>query len=914
MNTPVSALGRPLLRALKRASLDEQCRPGWLQSQLPGHESGTHAVYGWGVVNIQRVVSRKTNEKGERSMRLARASAAFSAVSLAALLASGAAYAQAAATVPDSSPATDDPARAGAGRGLDEIVVTAQRREQRLQDVPIAVTALTGNVLQANRIQTIADLTGVAPGLYVRNNAGGLASPGFSMRGVQSSSQSASQDREVSVYLDGVYLGSGRGAIFDMPDTERIEVLRGPQGTLFGRNSTAGAISIVTRNPTGEFGFRQDFTIGNYNQLRTRTSVDLPAIGPFSAYATYVHDERDGDVRNLGAGTTFDRTGPSTGLGVSRSPKRLGGRNFENIFAALRFEPGSDFSMTYKFDQSRGYSSSEVRTTTVLNTNSAIGNLLAQVMAAQPAGGGRYGPVFLNPGDRRPDAYNNAYTQYGPLFVQGHSLTTQWQVSDNLVLKNITGYRKSSVYGLATVVGLSGLEFTPGALQAYLPIATGGALAARGITPQNTPNYGQIFAATAPLVAQGLTPLLGSYFAAYEGNNYGKQSQFSTEFQAIYTSSFVDLTVGGLFYRAREIASGVPGMNSNYAFQPLPTLLPLGGVVEDRALVKSYAGYAQADIHLTDKLDLQLGGRVTHDRKETSLTQGGTFTGTRTSGTVTGTTVIRGLFKTTKPTYSVGLNYKPNPDTLVYIKHATGFLSGGAVGDVIFNPERAISFEAGLKTDLFERRLRVNAAIWRAKYEHFQSAQAGITIGRPDIGALAVDAGTIKAYGAELEVTAQPVDGVTIGGQVGYTKTKLTNVSRLFLLNQTEYKLASAPDWVGGAYGQYVTPPFFNGATMFFRLDGNYRGKFRAITDPNIATTTPAFAPYEFSPARWILNGRVALRDVPIGDRAKGELAIWGRNLTNNRLSTFPFAFSNFLFTNSYERARTWGLDFTFRY
>jgi iron complex outermembrane receptor protein len=848
-------------------------------------------------------------------MMLARKSVVFSAVSGAALLASSSAYAQPAATAPDPSPATGDSARAGAGRGgLEEIVVTAQRREQRLQEVPIAVTALSGNVLQANRIENISDLTGVVPGLYTRNNAGGLSAPAFTLRGVQSSSQSASQDREVSVYLDGVYLGSGRGAIFDLPDTERIEVLRGPQGTLFGRNSTAGAVSIVTRNPRGEFGFRQDFTIGNYNQLRTRTSVDLPAIGPFSAYVTYVHDERDGDVRNLGAGTTFDRTGPATGLGVSRSPKRLGGKNFENIFAALRFAPSSDFTMTYKFDQTRGYSSSEVRTTTALNTNSPIGNLLAQVLAAQPAGGGRYGPVFLNPGDRRPDAYNNAYTQYGPLFVQGHSLTTQWQVSDNLVLKNITGYRKSRVYGLATVVGLSGLEFTPGALQAYVPIATGGALSAQGITPQNTPNFGQIFAATAPLVAQGLAQSLGQYFAAYEGNNYGRESQFSTELQAIYTSPFMDLTVGGLYYHANEIASGVPGMAANYAFQPLPTLLPLGGVVEDRAKVNSYAGYAQADFHLTDKLDLQLGGRVTHDRKDTSLTQGGVLTGTRTNGTITGTTAIRGIFKTTKPTYSIGLNYKLSPDTLIYVKHATGFLSGGAVGDVIFNPELASSYEAGLKTDLFDRRLRVNGAIWRATYKHFQSAQAGITIGRPEIGALAVDAGTIKAYGAELEVTAQPIEGVTLGGQVGYTHTKLINVSPLFLLTQSQYLIAGNPDWVGGAYGQYVTPPFFKGTTMLFRLDGNYRGKYRAVTDPNVATTNPAFAPYQFSPGRWILNGRVALRDVPIGDRAKGELALWGRNLANNRLSSMPFAFSNFLFTNSYERARTWGVDFTFRY
>ena len=831
-----------------------------------------------------------------------------------ALLASGSALAQSAASVPDTTPATTPAApsvsgtapTASPGEGLEDIVVTAQRREQRLQDIPIAVTAVTGNTLKADRILTVIDLTGIVPGLYARPNAGGLASPSFALRGVQSASSNSSQDRETSIYLDGVYLGSSRGNIFNIPDTERIEVLRGPQGTLFGRNATAGAISVVTRDPTGDFGLRQELTYGNYDQLRSRTSVDLPAVGPFSAYVTYTHDEREGDVRNTGAGTTFDRsTALADGFGVSHSPKRIGGRNIEEFFGAVRFQPAeSDFKMTYKFDRTDGTQSQAVRTVTAINTNTFVGNLLAQILAAQPVGGGIYGPVTINSGDRRPNAYNNAWTQNGSIFAQGHNLTSEWQVSDHLTLKNITAFRKDRVYGPATVAGLSGLEFTQGAVLPYAVFAAASSVPGFASLPP---------AAQGAIIGQfatGLQPSVGRYFAAYEGNNFGKQHQFSSELQAIYTSFFMNLTVGALYFQSKELGSGVPGEAANFAFQPVPTMIPLGGVVEDRASTKSYAAYAQADVHITRRLDLQVGGRVTHDQKRTEFTEGGTFS----DGAIVGAEVIRGEFKKTKPTYSVALNYKPVPDTLVYIKNSTGFLSGGAVGDVLFKPEYVRSYEAGVKSDLFSRRLRVNAAIWDARYKNLQQAQAGATVGRPDIGALPINSGTLKARGVELEVTAQPIEPLTLGGNLGYTHEKLSDISPLLFLTQSRYKLAGVPSLTGGVYGQVVTKPVFDQATMLFRLDALYQGRYRAITDPDIATNVPAFARYEFSPSRWLLNGRVALRDIALGNRAKVEVAAFGRNLTNNRDPNFPFPFSNILFTDGYQEARTFGAEVILRY
>lgn len=251
---------------------------------------------------------------------------------------------------PPSAPVGAPTASEGSNRsGLQEIVVTAQRREQRLQDVPIAITAITQKQLEGNRVVTVNDLSGLAPNVTARASAGGSQIPSFTARGVTSYGVVPGSDKEFSIYLDGVYLGSSR-SLFDLPDIERIEVLRGPQGTLFGRNATAGAVSVVTRDPAGSFGVHQDLTVGNYEQLRTRTTIDTPSFGPFSAYASYVHDERRGDIRNLGAGTRWDRSGPETGQGVQYSPRYLGNKNNEQVFAALKFEPSDTFKAVYKFD------------------------------------------------------------------------------------------------------------------------------------------------------------------------------------------------------------------------------------------------------------------------------------------------------------------------------------------------------------------------------------------------------------------------------------------------------------------------------------------------------------------------------------------------------------------------------------
>lgn len=809
---------------------------------------------------------------------------------------------------------------ATAQSGVQEIIVTAQKREQSIQDVPIAVSAVGQASLQANRVVSVADLTGLAPGLVTKQTAGSLRALSFSMRGINANPSAPLQDKEVSVYIDGVYVGGSRGTMGDLQEVQRIEVLRGPQGTLFGRNSTAGAVNIVTRDPTGEMAFSQDVTVGNQSQFHTRTTIDTPQIGPFSAILSYTHDHKNGDVKNLGAGTVWDRTNPFTGVGRQTSPNYLGGRNFNDVFAAVKFDDGGNFTATYKFDYSRGSFVGSARVTPVINTQgeriggvtygfypNAIGTLLTQIIAAQPPGGGIYGPITLNPGDRRPDAINGAWDTPGYQRVQGHSLVLNWNASDHITVKNTTGYRQNVVFsGGSSVAGLSGLQFTPGAVAPY----------AQFVAIQ-TPGFATMTPAQQQAIVTGyinyFTPLgnYGLYFAPYEGQSYGKHWQFSDELQVNYTSDKANVTAGLLYYQEHTTDSALPGFAPNVAFAPVPTTIPLGngtasgGAQESIGYTKSYAAYAQLEYNFTNQLGVVLGGRWTHDDKTAIYHSQGLVTG----DTITWNNIITpSPFKKSKFTYSLDVNYKPREGMLFYAKYATGFVSGGQYADIPFAPETAKSWEGGAKLDLLDRRVRLNVAAYSVKYSNQQSTTSGRAINRPDLPIAVVTNGAVKVKGVETELTIAPAEGLVMGVSAGYTDSKYENPDPKLADGYTDLAVSGSPKWVGNVYGQYVTPPLFGDATLLLRADMNFQSRAKVIQSHQAVVDFPAFAPYEWQPRKQIVNVRAALQDIDVGG-AKLELAVWSKNLFQNRKPIYPFQYPYFLMTTTYEQARTFGVD-----
>lgn len=748
--------------------------------------------------------------------------------------------------MPQSIPVpADEPAPS---EGVPDIVVTAQKRTQNLQQVPISISALTAGALEANRIQNVRDLNAVAPNLTVRTSAGGLAAPSYSMRGIVSAATAPGSDKGISLYLDNVYIGPSMGSLMDVADIERIEVLKGPQGTLFGRNATGGAISIITRDPTGEFHVRQDLTYGNYDQFRSKTRVDLPAFGPLSLSGSYTHSKRRGDMRNLGAGTVWDFSAVSGRRDLRTSPKYLGDQNVEAFNVAAKLDASPDFDLVYKFDWSENRFTADGQAPVFLNPGAlgpGFGGMVEDLLAAQPDSS-LLTPVSV----KRPDAVNNAFTTPGLLRNQGHNLTARWRLSDTVSFKNVLAYRKTYVTSTTELDGLGGL------------------------VSNGAPAFGP---AGQPII------LLGT-------NSTQNEHQWSNEFQVNVTTPWFDLTGGFLHFDEY-----VSLLSDGIQFASLPDhMFPDRGMLPSQVNIISNAVFGQGEFHVLPKLDLVVGGRLTWDRK---YGDDNTILGTTTAFTYQGD----------KPSWLVGANYQPRPGILLYGKFTTGYISGGYLATLAYGPETAKSWEGGLKADWFDRRLRTNLAVFHVTYRGMQYTGSGLNFGVPAALQVIVNGGDGRAQGFEFESTAVPIDGLTMQANVGYTDFKYTRINPL-VGSLNSYRPIFRPKWTGSGSIQYESGEIALGGHLLARVDANYQSKSYQTFLP----LSPSLLDAATVGNSWVVNGRLALSGIDLA-RSKAQIALWGRNLTNNRSQSFGTAIA-FIHPTSYERARTYGVDLSIEF
>lgn len=808
--------------------------------------------------------------------------------------------------------------------GLTEIIVTAQKREQSVQDVPIAVTAVTADTLAANRIMTVNDLGSIAPGVSVRPSAGGIQVPSFTIRGQNSFGVVAGSDKQVSIYLDGVYISSPRGSIFDLPDIARLEVLRGPQGTLFGRNATAGAVSVTTRDPTGEPRVKAEAGFGNRDSYRVRLSADLPQMGPFSGYFSFMRNYRHGDIRNAAAGTVWDRSlSPDKRYGkVKRSPKYLGTTDADSYFGALKFEPSDSFKMVYKFD--RNVDNGTPEGTAIVEYNPAFPALGTSAGLVGPILNALYANqnIYLNPGNKSPDVVSNSFVIPRYQRVFGHSLTTTWQASDSITIKNIAAFRQSNVFAPSAIDGVSALTFTP---QAVVPFATLSAISqlGAGFFQLSQQQQGAIIGQ----FAAGLAPFVGGRTIITASQSSSQSKQWSDELIATYTSDRLNLTLGALWFHSKDVAGGPEGMQNTIALTLPP--FPANGSIrlgnEGRYFNKatSIAAYAQAEYKFNDQLELVLGGRITKDKKTSVFRWDSLVNGV----IVARPSIVPPAYKKTKPNFSVGLNWTPGDDTLVYGKYSTSFVSGGSVAGIGFVPETAKSWELGLKADFLDRRLRTNLALFYVNYSNFQqpssttapeavdflNAEYGTALGTAlasNLSTFVQQAHDVRAKGFELEVTAAPTRGVVMGGSVSYTKSDFRNILPTFLAAQGgSYTPFARPEWTGSVFASYETPPIVGDMTLNLRADALYRSKLDFSGNPNRQIALGVSPQYLSSPAHWRINSRAALKNIQLGG-VTAELAVWGRNLANKRYANSTL-FLPFSVAANYDPKRTYGVDLT---
>jgi iron complex outermembrane receptor protein len=704
-------------------------------------------------------------------------------------------------------------AGAALAQGAPDIVVTAQKRAENIQDVPISVTAVTAGALQEKAIQSVAQLSSVAPNVTFDAGtpfSGSSAALAAYIRGIGQNDFAFNLDPGVGVYVDGVYLARTVGANTDLLDVERIEVLKGPQGTLFGRNSIGGAISIVTRDPGKEFGGSVEATTGRFSRFDTRGSVDLPITDTLAGLITFSSKKRDGYQKRIpypGFIGVTDGVRAFPAAGYENKGDTQGGVNEWTLRGKLKWEPTDRFDLTLAADyqdiDQEAQASSLLNTVTTGPTaafgffyNSCIaGAFDPNVCGARGTGIGTpgYAPPFFGVNvdadpnnDRSP--YDNRFltgdidttyatgNNFSKVKSWGAALTANYQLTDNMQLKSITAYRHLA-WDTGMDLDASPLEF------------------------------------------------LHTSFDM-------QQQQISEELQLIGDTfgGNVDYVLG--LYAFRE-----GGSLHDYVTFPAG-LLQIDG--RNDLSTKAYAGFFHVNWKVTDKIGITIGGRYTQEDKkfqgyQTDLNgfaykisgcldpaaEANTFGAF--AAVPAGVTCQQALgfpvagnpyryfpagtndltFKQFTP--RLGVEYHFTDDLMAYASYSKGFKTGGWTtrlsnpvpqvdGIVDFGPEKATSYEVGLKAELLDNKLVFNNAVFWTDYKGIQlNKQVGVS---PVVDNM----GDAEIYGFESEFQAYFTEAFSVTGSVGYTHAEYTFIDpavnlpgQIFVsLNS---KLPKTPEW-----------------------------------------------------------------------------------------------------------------------
>jgi len=717
---------------------------------------------------------------------------------------------------------------------IEDIVVTARRREESAQKTPLSVSAISSQQLQNLNIVRMDGITQLAPSLRITQASGSGNAPAIYIRGIGTLSTALYVEPAVGVYMDGVYTPRPSGNTFDLPDIASVEVLRGPQGTLFGRNTTGGAIVLATRNPTEEAGLKADFSYGSQNEIVASTIVQLGRIGnsPFKVKLSAQTHSRDGWVET-----------------PNYSRARWGGALDSYGFGgAIRGEMGDlTVDLRGRYNKIISYTGWEALAA------STVGG------AYFSGAGANYGPAFPIGVGPRDYSYRDPRTDgKSKVETYGGVLTLDYSVSDALNIKSITGYNKIDQNLRGNIGGGS----------------------TRGLVAN-------------PVVAgQNLEPVT----AHVTPNNPGLQKQLTQELQLLGTVGDFNYLVGFYYYDEKVDETITTILNSPLS----PTLaIRLNRSTSYSIDSKSYAGFAQfgwKPSFADGRFELVGGIRYTEDKKSLDSVQ-------VQSTTSTTTTTQSRKDKWDNVGWLGSASFQVTPDVLVYARASSAYRSGGynapTVGAAPFDPEKAISYEAGVKSDLFDRRLRFNVSAFQTDYDDLQVNGYNIATNTNQL----TNAGKARYRGFEVE-TLVALGGFRVDANLGHVdptyKRYILAVGGVPTNVASQAEFANVPHWTYHVGGQYRLDA---GSTGTFTIRGDYNGKSNSPTytliaqAPNTAQV-PRFGKESNYSARLIWEFMAKGR--------KMRAQVFGENLSNNRYITFASDFGAIM-AGTYNRPRYYG-------
>lgn len=605
----------------------------------------------------------------------------------------------------------------------DDIIVTAQRRSENIQDVPIAISAFSAQDIATRGIDSLEKVAAQVPGLNF-GEASGLAL--ISIRGAGFSVITGAGDNAVAIHRDGIYIASTRAAAMFQDDLERVEVLKGPQGTLYGRNATAGVINLISRSAPTELSGEVKAGYGNYDAKSASATVGGPITDALRVRVSGSYVNRDGYIDNLTTGS------------------KLGGIERYSVSAAIDGEIGEVFSY-----EIRGYQVRE-------EFHGPVYDPIDYRSAVLPAGSFDLAPYKVRMNN---DA--NAVRR-----LRGGSVALTWDLAKDVSLKSLTGYSH--------------------------------------------------FQYNATYDADG-TAVNGFMVAPV----HDEDKSLSQEFNLIGTMDRTKFVVGAYYSDLKR---------TPYVHTDAPGFAGVGIATIDnvsRQNIKNYAGFFDVTYSVTDTVRLYGGLRYLAERARVFQNQ----TRTLTNGTVT-TGCAQTLFRDKDNNLSGrgGVQFDASGDVMIYGQYATGYKSGGRSPTSCQNyykPETLKSWEAGVKSRLFDGALTLNGAAYYYDYKNNQIEQVS------GVATYIIQNADARLYGVEADAHLKLTSNFSVDAGMNLVHSEYKNFFNADRLNAAAglqnldgRQMIRAPKWkinVGAEFDQ----PLADGARITMRGDLNATAKYQ---------------------------------------------------------------------------------------
>lgn len=752
----------------------------------------------------------------------------------------------------------------------DEIVVTAQFRSQRLQDTPLAISAVNAASMEARNQVSIADVANSTPSVSITANAsgGGPAVPVITIRGIGQTDAIGGVEPGVGVYVDDVYYGILNGAVFELVDLDRVEVLRGPQGTLAGKNSAGGSIKLYSQAPDEDFAGSLELSYGSFNRTQVRGSLNIPIVDDsVMLRVSGVYRHEDGYVDRLDyrcvnpAATDVQLINPNS-LNNNCVLGTAGGQDLAAVRASLRLVLADGIENTIIADRVSDHHGADAA---------------VQLFQGPWAGG----HDFIGGLQR----YQNYASFVGYLgkpqqyqaFIGNNA--DQWGISnrftaelgDDLNLTSITAFRETDAHGSHS----------------------------SGLAPY--------------------TPIIQESQLHHE--------QFSQELRLSGSvGDLADFTVGAFYYRGDSLMPNHIDL--------LGGGFPGGGIGPDLYLANfrsldpidttSKSGFAHVVAHLAPDLNLTGGLRFTSESKtytfhRYAVDNGGHYILNDSIAALDG---LSSRYSGERWDWRVAVDYRIVPEVMVYAQAASGFKGGGinprpyfTTQAAPYDPETVVTYEGGFKSDLFNRALRFNVSAFFSEFSDMQLIVNQCDSVSPFPGApcqQTTNGGSSELWGAEVEATLKPVDGLTIdasGSFLDFRYKSVNPATGIPIFNTLPF-LVKTKVTLGA---QYEIPLL--GGVLTPRIDLNYQSGFEVDSVDQGTFHTPVGNLTAHVPSFTLVNARISYRP----DDADWEIAATVQNM-----------FDEYYFTNKYDfntgtagyasaqgyvgRPRTWEVGVKYRF